>query len=107
MVRLESAAGALLSIVVVFTAVDTGLTRPWAHFATTRGRLPAFLKRAGLKAFHWPVLRQDRRMLGWQEEWRTDQGYVMGPLDVLSRAIWRHANGEPCAEERRTLELLL
>ena len=106
-VRLESAAGALLSIVVVFTAVDTGLTRPWAHFATTRGRLPAFLKRAGLKAFHWPVLRQDRRMLGWQEEWRTDQGYVMGPLDVLSRAIWRHANGEPCAEEQRTLELLL
>ena len=106
-VRLESASGALLSIAVVFTPVDTGLTRPWAHFASTRGRLPAWFKRAGLKAFHWPVLRQDRRMLRWQEEVRTDQGYRMGPLDVLSRAIWRHANGEACAEEHRTLELML
>ena len=106
-VRLEAASGAMLSIAVVFAPVDGGLTRPWAHFATTRGRLPAWFKQMGLKAFHWPVLRQDRRMLRWQEEARTDQGYVMGPLDVLSRAIWRHANGEACAEEQRTLELLL
>lgn len=106
-VRLESARGAMLSIVVVFTPVDKGLTRPWAHFASTRGRLPAVVKMWALKAFHWPVLQQDRRMLRLQERNRTGEGYVTGPLDVLSRALWLHANGRPCPEEETTLEMSL
>ena len=107
-VRLETESGAMLSIAVVFVPVDKGLTRPVAHFASTRGRLPAWLKRLALKAFHLPVLAQDRRMLRLQEENRiTDEHYATGPLDVLSRAIWLHANREECPEETRYLELLL
>lgn len=106
-VRLEAARGAFLSIAVVFAPEDEGLTRPWAHFATRRGRLPAGFKQIGLKAFHWPILQQDRRMLAIQQRTRTGEPYVMGPLDVLSRAIWRHANGLECPEESRTTELLL
>lgn len=106
-VRLESARGAVLSIAVVFTPVAEGLTQPWAHFATTRGRLPAWFKRWGLKAFHLPVLTQDRRMLRLQDELRTDERYVIGPLDVLAPAIWAHAEGRPLKETRRTLELML
>lgn len=106
-VRLEAANGALLSIAVVFVPEDAGSTRPIAHFASTRGLLPAWFKRWALKAFHWPILTQDRRMLRLQQQNRTDAPYVIGPLDVLATAIWRHANGQSCAEEECEIELLL
>ncbi|HTN13174.1 MAG TPA: aromatic ring-hydroxylating dioxygenase subunit alpha [Sphingomonadaceae bacterium] len=106
-VRFEAARGAMLSIAVIFVPVDTGMTRPLAHFASTRGWLPAWLKRAALKAFHWPILCQDRRMLRLQQRNRTQEPYVMGPLDVLAPAIWRHANAEPCPEKETQRELRL
>lgn len=106
-VRLESAKGAMLSISVVFAPVDVGVTQPFAHFASSRGVMPALVKRWALKAFHWPVLQQDRRMLGLQEGNRGDGGYAAGPLDMLSRAIWRHAHGQECKEEERQVEMRL
>lgn len=106
-VRLESARGAMLSIAVAFTPVDVGVTRPWAHFASTRGWLPGWAKRVALKAFHWPILRQDRHMLRLQQRNRTGDAYAMGPLDVLARAIWRHANAQPCPETEDSLEMRL
>jgi len=106
-VRLESARGSMLSITVVFTPVDVGVTRPWAHFASTRGRLPAAVKQVALKAFHWPVLQQDRRMLRLQQRNRSDERYVIGPLDVLARPLWLHANGKPCPETETRLEMWL
>jgi len=106
-VRLESARGAVLSIAVVFVPVDRGLTRPVAHFASTRGRLPAWVKRLALKGFHWPVLQQDRRMLRLQERNRTGERYVIGPLDVLADAIWRHANAQPCSEAESRIDMML
>lgn len=106
-VRLEAASGAVLSIAVVFVPEDAGLTRPIAHFASTRGWLPGWMKRWALKVFHWPILMQDRRMLRLQQENRTGAAYVIGPLDVLAPAIWRHAIGQPCAQEERQLDLWL
>lgn len=106
-VRLEAAGGAMLSITVVFAPVDHGLTRPWAHFASTRGRLPGWVKALALKAFHLPVLTQDRRMLRLQEDARTGERYAIGPLDVLAEAIWRHANGVAVPETARSLEMRL
>jgi len=106
-VRLESARGKMLSISVAFTPVDRGLTQPWAHFASTRGMVPAWLKAFALKAFHLPVLTQDRTMLRLQDGARTGEGYAIGPLDVLAGAIWRHANGEDVPEEERALEMRL
>jgi phenylpropionate dioxygenase-like ring-hydroxylating dioxygenase large terminal subunit len=106
-VRLESARGAMLSIAVAFTPVSAGVTRPWAHFASTRGVLPGWVKRGALKAFHWPILQQDRRMLRLQQRNRTEETYVTGPLDVLAQAIWRHANAEPCPETEANLEMRL
>ncbi|KAF1053431.1 MAG: Methylxanthine N1-demethylase NdmA [Stenotrophomonas maltophilia] len=106
-VRLESARGALLSIVVVFAPVDHNLTRPYAHFASTRGRLPAWFKRLALKAFHLPVLRQDRRLLALQAERGDPRQYHFGPLDVLARDIWRQANAEDCPEDVRQLQMEL
>jgi phenylpropionate dioxygenase-like ring-hydroxylating dioxygenase large terminal subunit len=106
-VRLESAGGAKLSITVVFAPVDRDLTRPYAHFASTKGLLPAWFKRLALKLFHLPVLTQDRRLLAWQAQNRGEEGYGRGPLDVLSRDIWRHANGEVCPEASHTLQMEL
>ena len=106
-VRLENTKGDFLSITVAFSPVDTGLTRPFAHFATKKGFLPAFLKRAALKAFHWPILTQDRRMLAMQESNRGDEGYFIGPLDVLARAIWQHANANECQESEREITMEL
>lgn len=106
-VLLESRRGAMLSIAVVFAPVDQDMTRPYAHFASTRGLLPAWFKRAALKAFHRPVLAQDRRMLAWQADHRGDDGYRIGPLDLLSRAIWQHAQGQPVPETVVRSEWLL
>ena len=106
-VRLENTRGAMLSIAVVFSPLDHDLTRPYAHFASTRGWLPAWFKRAALKLFHMPVLAQDRRMLGWQVDGRGPGGFVFGPMDVLARAILRHAHGETSAEEETSFELEL
>jgi phenylpropionate dioxygenase-like ring-hydroxylating dioxygenase large terminal subunit len=106
-VRLESARGAMLSVAVVFAPVDSEVTRPYAHFASTRGLLPAWPKRIALMALHVPVLAQDRRILRLQTTAGSDEGYCVGPLDMLALAIWRHANGEICPEEERTLDVLL
>jgi phenylpropionate dioxygenase-like ring-hydroxylating dioxygenase large terminal subunit len=94
-----------LSVAVIFGPEDEGLTRPWAHFATARGLAPAWLKRAVLKAFHWPVLAQDRRMLRLQQEWRQGEApaYATGPLDVMGPTIWRLANGLVEPERKRSL----
>lgn len=87
--------GLRLSIAVVFVPEDAATTRPWAHFATPRGRLPAGVKRALLKAFHRPILAQDRRVLARQAE--RDGPYAIGPLDFLGPAIWGFAHGTPPA----------
>lgn len=108
-VAFEGERGLKLSVAVVFGPEEEGLTRPWAHFATRRGLAPAWLKRAVLKAFHLPVLNQDRRMLRLQQAWRQSEPplYATGPLDVMGPTIWRLANGlvEPERERSLTMEL--
>ena len=106
-VKFNAKKGAFLSVAVAFVPVDEHTTRPLAHFATARKVLPHWLKRWVLKGLHMPVLSQDRDMLTLQDENRADRPYVIGPLDVLSRAIWAHARGEPCPEEERTLDMML
>lgn len=108
-VRMQAASGKILSIAVVFVPEAHGLTRPLAHFASTRGMAPGFVKRWLLKAFHLPVIPQDRSLLRWQQENRAHGplSYALGPLDVLARAIWRHANDQQVDEASRELELLL
>lgn len=92
-VAFEGPRGPRLSIAVVFVPEDSGLTRPYAHFATPRGRMPAWLKRDLLKAFHRPILAQDRRALAAQAS--REGPYAIGPLDFLGPAIWGFANGHP------------
>jgi phenylpropionate dioxygenase-like ring-hydroxylating dioxygenase large terminal subunit len=108
-VAFEGERGLSLSVAVVFGPEEGGLTRPWAHFATRRGPAPAWLKRALLKAFHLPVLAQDRRMLRLQQEWRQGEppSYATGPLDVMGPTIWRLANGLPEPERERSLAMEL
>ena len=108
-VAFEGAGGMRLSVAVIFGPEEHGITRPWAHFATPRRRAPAWAKRWILKAFHRPVLAQDRRMLALQEEWRGDEPvrYATGPLDVMGPTIWRLANGAPEPERERTIHMLL
>lgn len=109
-VAFEGEKGLKLSIAVVFVPESADFTRPYAHFATPRGRAPAWLKRWVLKAFHGPVLRQDRRALAMQAAAIAEQGegrYAIGPLDLLGPAIWGFANGRPPAPMERELELLL
>lgn len=92
-VRFDGPDGLRLSIAVVFVPESATVTRPYAHFATPRGRLPSPVKRWLLKAFHRPILAQDRRVLG-QQATRAG-GYAIGPLDFLGPAIWSFANGSP------------
>ncbi|KQT35000.1 hypothetical protein ASG29_02375 [Sphingomonas sp. Leaf412] len=97
--------GLRLSIAVVFVPERDGTTRPYAHFATPLGTMPAWLKRWMLKAFHLPILAQDRRVLARQA---TRAGpYAVGPLDFLGPAIWGFANGTPPPPGRYEAEMLL
>jgi phenylpropionate dioxygenase-like ring-hydroxylating dioxygenase large terminal subunit len=108
-VAFEGEAGLRLSVAVIFGPEAPGLTRPWAHFASPRGHAPAWLKRWVLKAFHRPVLAQDRRILALQENWRDggDPDYAIGPLDLMGPSIWRLANGLPEPERERKLSMEL
>ena len=72
--------------------------------------MPAWVKRSLLKAFHRPILAQDRRVLALQDTWRRwdePAGYATGPLDVMGPTIWRLASGmaEPERQHRLTMEL--
>jgi len=103
-VAFEGPHGLRLSIAVVFAPEEKAVTRPYAHFATLRGRVPAALKRGLLKAVHWPILAQDRRALAAQAS--REGPYAIGPLDFLGPAIWAFANGrtpEPRAYEAEML----
>lgn len=104
-VSFEGSDGLRLSIAVVFSPEDVARTRPYAHFATPAGRLPAWLKRALLKAFHWPILAQDRRALAAQTS--REGPYATGPLDFLAPAIWAFANGRTPEPRSYEAEMLL
>lgn len=108
-VAFEGDSGLKLSVAVVFSPEQHGRTRPFVHFATQRRRAPAAVKRAVLKAFHRPVLMQDRRILRLQDEWRGDDPvkYATGPLDVVGSTIWRLANGMPEPERAESLTMEL
>jgi phenylpropionate dioxygenase-like ring-hydroxylating dioxygenase large terminal subunit len=108
-VAFAGTSGLKLSVAVVFGPEDRGLTRPWAHFATMKGRLPAWIKRAVLKAFHYSVLAQDRRILRLQEAWQSEHRsrYATGPLDIMGPIIWRLANALPEPEQERKLTMEL
>jgi phenylpropionate dioxygenase-like ring-hydroxylating dioxygenase large terminal subunit len=104
-VTFEGPHGLRLSIAVVFSPEDAARTRPYAHFATPKGRMPAGLKRGLLKAFHWPILAQDRRALAAQAS--RAGPYATGPLDFLAPAIWAFANGRTPEPQAYEAEMLL
>ena len=109
-VAFEGDGGLRLATTVFFTPVGPDLVQPFAHFATPKGRAPAWLKQAVLRAFHMPVLAQDQAALRAQALNIARFGapkYALGPLDVLFSAIQALAAGETPAvcERRLTLEL--
>lgn len=109
-VAFENERGPTLAISVVFAPEDHDRTRPFAHFATRKGALPAWLKRLVLTGFHVPVLRQDRRALAAQASNIArfgDAGVAIGPLDFLGPVIWRLANGQPQPVEEREVMVRL
>lgn len=104
----ENSSGLTISVTVVFSPVDHGQSRPFAHFTTRKGRIPRWMKNAILKAFHRPILNQDIRMLAWQTETLDQFGgpdYTNAALDLFGPSIWRLANGKTQAEESHTFEL--
>lgn len=106
----DSVGGPTLTLTVFFTPEAQDRTRPFAHFATRRGRLPAWLKRWLLVAFHRPVLAQDRVALAEQARNIARFGGVdfhAGPLDLFGPLIWKLAHDRPVAPEQRELQFWL
>jgi phenylpropionate dioxygenase-like ring-hydroxylating dioxygenase large terminal subunit len=100
-IAFEGPDGIRLAITVFFTPETAASVRPFAHFATPKGRAPAFLKEALLRAFHIPVLAQDRAALRLQTDNLEAFGgprYASGPLDFLRPAIQALANGDTLEE---------
>jgi phenylpropionate dioxygenase-like ring-hydroxylating dioxygenase large terminal subunit len=109
-VAFENSKGLTIAISVVFSPMKHNLTRPYAYFATPKGRMPAWLKNRLITAFHRPVLAQDAAILKAQSRNIARQGgadFAIGPADILGPTIWRSAHGkEPETFEKR-LELEL
>jgi phenylpropionate dioxygenase-like ring-hydroxylating dioxygenase large terminal subunit len=100
----ESADGPTFAITVVFSPETVDRTRPFAHFASRAGRLPAWIKRALLCTFHRPVLAQDAAMLARQAQTVARFGrpeYAVGPLDLMGPTIHRLARGDVVAPFER------
>ncbi len=109
-VAFEGKNGLKLAITVFFTPESDWVVRPFAHFATPRGIAPAILKEAVLRAFHIPVLAQDRAALRKQADDIEAFGapkYALGPLDLLFPAINALAAGQTPQPSERTMTLEL
>lgn len=103
-VAFRNARGLVFAVSVTFAPEAPGITRPYAHLCTPRGRAPAWVKAVALKALHWPILRQDRRALKLQSANVArfpDESHARGPLDFLGESIWRLANGDEMVETER------
>jgi phenylpropionate dioxygenase-like ring-hydroxylating dioxygenase large terminal subunit len=106
----EGPKGLRLATTVFFTPEGPDRVRPFAHFATPKGALPALLKEAALRALHIPVLKQDQVMLEQQAENLAKFGarrYALGPIDFLLPAIQALAAGETPAESERRVTVML
>lgn len=104
----EDDRGLQATIIVIFSPVDAQTTRPFACFATRRGRLPAWFKRLAIIAFHRKVLSQDLAMLALQADRHDGFGgpdYRQGPVDMFGGVIRAGLQGQALAPERRRLRL--
>jgi phenylpropionate dioxygenase-like ring-hydroxylating dioxygenase large terminal subunit len=109
-VAFENSSGLTIAISVIFSPVAQNVTRPYAHFATPRGKMPAWLKRFLIIAFHKPVVAQDAGMLERQVRNIAAFGgasFATGPADVLGPLIWQHVHGKPPEAGERRFELEL
>ena len=109
-IAFEGPAGPRFAITVFHTPEERDRIRPFAHFATPAGRAPALFKELALRAFHVPVIAQDRAALRAQAEniarFNTPR-YGMGPIDFLLPAIVALAEGEVPNDSERTLTIQL
>jgi phenylpropionate dioxygenase-like ring-hydroxylating dioxygenase large terminal subunit len=109
-ISFEGAGGLRLAITVVFTPQSQDRVRPFAHFSTPRGVLPAWLKRAGLIAAHTPILAQDRRVLAAQcavLEAFDHPAPAIGALDFLRPGIEALVKGETLKPGERRRQIYL
>lgn len=104
-VSFENSRGLTIAITVVFSPVAENLTRPYAHFATPKGAIPAWLKNRLITAFHRPVLAQDAAVLKQQSrniDRFGEANFAVGPADILGPIIWQRVHGKvPDSEEKR------
>lgn len=100
-----------LCVTAYFTPVTRSSFRPYACFTTPQGILPAWLKKAGLKAFLLPVVRQDRLALSAQADVVGSFGaaqYAQGPGDILGGRVHKIYAGQklkPGITDRVSAEL--
>ena len=107
-VAFEDAKGIHVTISVIFSPVSEGMTRPFAHFSTRKGWLPAWIKRAMIILFHKKVLSQDRAMIKMQLR-NSDRfngiRYKNGPLDFFGPVIWALANNRVISTQQHDYEI--
>jgi phenylpropionate dioxygenase-like ring-hydroxylating dioxygenase large terminal subunit len=106
----EGPSGIRLAITVFFTPETATSVRSFVHLATPKRLVPAFVKRGLLRAFNFPVLHQDRRILRQQMD-NADRfsrvQYALGPLDFLRPAITALMAGEALAVSEQKLTIYL
>lgn len=107
-IMFEDSRGIHAAISVIFSPVGQLETRPYACFSTRRGRLPAWLKRWIIIAFHRRVLDQDLHMLGLQADQNLAFGgpdYHDGPVDMFGAVVWTALNNRPLTPQHRQFSL--
>jgi phenylpropionate dioxygenase-like ring-hydroxylating dioxygenase large terminal subunit len=106
----EGARGPKLVITALFAPETRCDMMVFAHFSTPKGRLPAWFKEFVLRAFHRPVLAQDRAILETQlanlERFGAPR-YALGPLDYLKPAIVKLMQGDRLEPRTQTFACAL
>jgi len=98
--RWEGKAALTLCVTAFFTPEDETHFRPFACFTTRKGRAPAWLKRAAIRLFLAPVVRQDRVALARQLDTIETFGgprFAQGPGDFLGPRVAKLWAGESIA----------
>jgi phenylpropionate dioxygenase-like ring-hydroxylating dioxygenase large terminal subunit len=106
----ESDTGPKLVITAFFAPETLHDMIVFAHFSTPKGRLPAWIKEFALRAFHRPVLAQDRAILMKQLDNLGRFGaprYAAGPLDFLKPGIVKLMQGETLVPSIKNFECFL
>ena len=107
-VAFEDDRGIHFTVTAIFSPEDHDRARPYVHFVTRKGWLPAWLKRRAIILFNTKILEQDGAMVAMQNRNTKRFGgpdYHQGEIDCFGPVIWALVNGRTVEPTERQFQI--